>query len=88
MKNRRRLLSSITVATVFLSASPASAQESIPAYNTTLYSDATYTTVVGSIVWTGCDAYNNPTYRLDGQNTNYAVDHHAGYCYGGGREPL
>ncbi|HEU0135044.1 MAG TPA: hypothetical protein VFR28_09495, partial [Allosphingosinicella sp.] len=63
----------------FLSASPASAQGN-PAYNTTLYSDASMTTVVGHIIWIGCDRWGIPRYQLQGTYSQYGVDELVGYC--------
>ncbi len=88
MGKRIRMISSIAVAAVFLSASPASAQQGTPAYHTTLYSDGTHTTQVGSIFWVGCDQWDNPYYRLSGSNSNYAVDELVGYCLDGDMQPL
>lgn len=88
MKIRSRILSSIAVATVFLSAQPASAQQGEPAYHTTLYSDSSYTTQVGEIVWTGCNRWGHPTYRLVGTYSYYAQDVLVGYCGEGGLEPV
>ena len=88
MFKRTKLLASIAVATVFLSVNPASAQGANPAYNTALYSDSSHTTQVGQIIWTGCDAYNFPTYRLLGTYTTHAVDEHVGYCVDGEMQPL
>lgn len=88
MKKSIKMLTSAAVAAVFLSASPASAQQGTPAYNTTTYSDATYTTQVGYIYWTGCNRWGQPTYALTGTNTVYAVDELVGYCGSGGMEPV
>jgi hypothetical protein len=88
MRKPFQILSSIAVAAVLLSANPASAQSVNLAYNTTLYSDSSHTTVVGHIVWNGCDAYNYPTYRLFGTYSYYGVDEHVGYCVDGEMQPL
>jgi hypothetical protein len=88
MGKRTKLFSSIAVATVFLGLSPASAQSSNTAYHTYFYSDAAHTTQVGSLWWTGCDQWNNPTYRLFGTYTYYTEDEPAGYCVDGQMEPL
>ncbi|HET9638205.1 MAG TPA: hypothetical protein VFP12_03275 [Allosphingosinicella sp.] len=88
MRKPFNILSSIAVAAVLLSANPASAQSVNPAYNTTLYSDASHTTQVGSIIWTGCDHNNFPTYRLFGTYSVYGVDEPAGYCVDGDMQPL
>lgn len=88
MKNPIKMITSAAVAVVFLSASPSSAQQGTPAYNTTTYSDATYTTQVGYIYWTGCNRWGQPTYALNGTNTVYAVDELVGYCGSGGMEPI
>jgi hypothetical protein len=88
VEKRSKILSSIAVAAVFLSASPASAQQGTPAYNTTLYSDATHQTQVGSIVWDGCDRYDFPHYHLVGTYSQYGVDEQVGYCFEGEMQPL
>jgi hypothetical protein len=88
MRKPFHILSSIAVTAVFLSASPASAQQGTPAYNTTLYSDATHQTQVGYIVWDGCDRYDFPHYHLVGTYSQYGVDEQAGYCYEGEMQPL
>lgn len=88
MRKPIRIIGSLAVAAVLLSANPASAQSVNPAYNTTLYSDASHTTQVGMIVWNGCDAYNYPTYRLFGTYSYYGVDEPVGYCVDGDMQPL
>lgn len=88
---RKKLFSSIAVAAVFLSAHPAAAQDSNPAYNATLYYDAAHQNYMGQIDWVGCDRFNIPLYQVtDG---TYQVQHHAvnelvGYCVDGQMEPL
>lgn len=86
MGKRINILSSIAVAAAFLGASPASAQTA--AYHTTFYSDASRQTEVGYLIWTGCDAYDNPTYHLVGTYTYYTIDEPIGYCYYGEMYPL
>lgn len=86
MQKLSRMLSSIAVAAVFLSASPASAQGT-PAYTTTYYSDSSQQTVVGIIRWTGCNRWGQPVYRLAGAQTAYSVDELVGYCDGTSMEP-
>ncbi|MEA3038270.1 MAG: hypothetical protein QOE79_783 [Sphingomonadales bacterium] len=88
MGKRTKLFCSLAVASVFVSLSPASAQSTNIAYHTTFYSDATHTTEVGALWWTGCDRWNNPTYRLYGTNTNYNEEEEAGYCVDGEPQPL
>jgi hypothetical protein len=88
MGKQINILSSIAVATVFLSASPASAQYGTPAYHTTFYSDASHQTQVGYLIWTGCDRYDNPTYELVDTYTYFTEDEPIGYCYGGEMWPL
>ena len=85
MKQHSRILTSIAVAALFLSASPASAQT--PAYSTTYYSDSTHQTVVGHIRWTGCDRWGQPTYQLWGTQTAYSDQELVGYCDGTNMEP-
>jgi hypothetical protein len=81
-----KLVASIAVGTVLLGASPARAQTA--AYHTTFYSDASHTTQVGYLIWTGCDLNDNPTYRLVGTYTYYTEDEPIGYCSGGEMYPL
>lgn len=88
MGNRRKILTSIAVATVFMSASPASAQTWNPAYATTFYSDASKTTQIGQLLWTGCDAYGSPTYRRLGSSSVHTENEHIGYCYGDEMHPV
>jgi hypothetical protein len=83
MRKRINLLSSIAVAIVFLMNSPASAHPGTPAYNTTLYSDSSHTTVVGYITWVDCDRNDYPYYELSGSNSPYPVDELVGYCHDG-----
>lgn len=87
MTDLRKLLSSIAVATVLISAGPARAQSVTPVYASTFYSDSSYATSVGRLFWDTCDAYNNPTYRLFGTYTNYRVDELVGYCIEGEPPP-
>ncbi len=84
----KRILNTIAVAIVFLSASPASAQQGTPAYHTTFYSDATKTTQVGYLIWTGCDRWDNPQYDLVDSYSYYTIDEHIGYCSEGQMLPL
>ena len=88
MKKHSRILSSIAVAAVFLSASPASADHGTRAYGTTYFTDATLTTQVGYTYLIGCDLYDNPQFELDGQATNFSTNQLVGYCYDGVMEPL
>ncbi|MGA9582684.1 MAG: hypothetical protein WBR13_12030 [Allosphingosinicella sp.] len=88
MGKRSKIFTSVAVAAVFLSANPASAQQGTPAYNTTLYSDSTHSTVVGHIVWTGCDRWNYPQYDLIGTYSYHGVDEPVGYCVDGQMTPL
>lgn len=83
---RTKTLASLAVASVFLSASPAFADYREDAYITTLYSDATYTTVVGHI-YPSC-GYNYVQYTLEGSNSNYPVDEFYCTCTRYGCEPL
>ena len=60
-------------------------QDGIPAYHTTLYSDATYQTAVGYIDPVDCrlSPPNNyyVQYQLTGTYTTYAIDDYiVGYC--------
>ncbi|NOK22018.1 hypothetical protein [Corallococcus carmarthensis] len=81
-----RILTSLAVASVFLSASPVSASYREAAYVTTLYSDASHTTVVGHI-YPEC-GLNYIQYHLVGTYTYFATDEFVGYCTENGWEPL
>lgn len=92
MKNRSKILASIAVASIFLSATPAGAQYAAypdgrePAYFTTLYSDSSHTTVVGHIS-PEC-GYAYVQYTLDGTYSIYGVDEFVGYCTQYGWAPI
>jgi len=88
MKNRSKTLISIAVAAVFLSGSPASAQQGTPAYNTYFYSDPGYSIQTGVFGWDGCDPYDNPQYSLNGSYGAYALGEHVGYCLNGEMRPF
>lgn len=77
-KMRRRALGLVAVAAVFLGASPAYADYREAAYVTTLYSDASHTTVVGYI--TPECGYFYVQYTLSGTYSQYGVDEFVGYC--------
>jgi hypothetical protein len=81
MGKQARIFSSIAVAIVLLSASPASAQQGTPVYNTDYYSDASYTEQVGAIFWVGCDHQGLPYYQQSGTITAYPNEYLVGYCY-------
>jgi hypothetical protein len=83
MKKRSNLLGCIAVATVFLSASPASAQQAVPVYNSTFFSDATQQTPVGYKKWSGCDHFDQPLFELEGSYSQYEMSYFVGYCYYG-----
>jgi hypothetical protein len=85
MGKRIKILGSIATAIALLGASPASATT---ATHTTFYSDASRQTEVGYLLWTGCDAYDNPTYHLVGTYTYFTIDEPIGYCYYGEMYPL
>ena len=72
MRKRINLLSSIAVAAVFLTASPASAQPYDGHYiwNTTYYTDASHQTWAGALVWDYC-LQGQAAYRLVGTQTAY-----------------
>jgi|GEM_PF-2823019 len=85
MKNTLRLvaLAAVLSLTSWLAmGGQARAQDGIPAYHTTFYSDATHQTAVGELnpdcrVW----PYVYVQYSLSGTYTNYAVDDYiVGYC--------
>lgn len=85
MGRQIKILSFVPVAAILLSASPASATA---AYHTRFFSDASHQTQVGYLLWTGCDAYDNPTYHLVGTQTSFEESEPNGYCYGGEMYPL
>lgn len=74
MRKPINLLSSIAVAAVFLTASPAGAQPYDGHYiwNTTYYSDSSLQTPVGFLVWRQC-LQGQASYRLVGTQTAYQV---------------
>jgi hypothetical protein len=76
---------SAIVAAALLTASPVSAQEEgVAVYRTTMYSDASRTTVVGTIELSYCTHYygtDGVQYHLEGTYTNYQEDELIGYCY-------
>jgi hypothetical protein len=89
MKNRIGKAGAIAAAaTLFLSSGPASAQQGTPVYGTTYYSDATHQNQVGSLLWTGCDDNDNPTFRRLGSSSVYQVTEQIGYCLDGQMQPL
>ncbi|HYJ82333.1 MAG TPA: hypothetical protein VEW26_05750 [Allosphingosinicella sp.] len=83
---RRKILTSLAVVSVFLGASPAFADYREDAYITTLYSDSSYTTVVGHIYPT-C-GYNYVQYHLEGTYSVYGVDEFYCTCTQYGCEPI
>ena len=84
---RKHLVASLVVSTVFVSASPASAGYRQAAYHTDLYSDSTYTTIVGEINPT-C-GFREVQYYLTGTYTQYSgPDQLVGYCVDGDWEML
>ena len=85
MGKRIKILCSIAVATVFLSASPASAQTLV--YNGKFFTDGTHTTQVGYTQWIGCDG-DYPILRLVGTWTVYDEQEPVGYCDDGQMQPL
>lgn len=84
MRSRSRILSSIAVAAVFLSASPAWADhEGVPVYRTTMYTDSSRTTVAGTIEFQYCTYYaqsDGVQYYLDGTYTYHQEDTLIGWC--------
>jgi hypothetical protein len=86
MLKRKRLLALVVAATLAIP-SPASAfQYHEPAYFTTLYSDGTYTTVVGHL-WPSCGP-GYVQYYLEGTYSIYGIDELVGYCGPNGWEPI
>jgi hypothetical protein len=83
---RKRLIGFVAVAAVLLGSSPAYANYREAAYVTTLYSDATYTTVVGSI-HPEC-GYRYVQYHLQGTYSKYGIDEFVGYCTQNGWEMI
>jgi hypothetical protein len=81
---RKRLLGFIAVTTVVLGGTPAAGYYSSypdgrePAYLTTLYSDASHTTVVGHI--TPECGYQYVQYSLSGTYSQHGTDELVGYC--------
>jgi hypothetical protein len=94
MKKLGRIMTSVAVAAVFLSATPASADHvGAPVYLTLMFSDATKTTVVGRIVLSHCtyDSVNNTDgaeYRVLGTNTMHQESGLIGYCINEILEPI
>jgi hypothetical protein len=81
----KRILSALAVASVFLSASPASADYREPIYVTALYDDASHTNAVGSI-YAQCGP-NYAVYQLQGTYTNFQGEpEFVGYCTANGPE--
>jgi len=89
---RRRFLGFIAVTSVLLGAAPAVSQYAAypdgrePAYVTTLYSDASHTTVVGQI--TPECGYSYVQYTLSGTYSQYGTDEFVGYCTPYGWDPV
>lgn len=75
-----KTLSSFAVAAVFLSASPASAQQGEPIVISTMYSDASLTTEVGHIEFLYCNRFGHPIYRLVGTHSYHSQNETIGYC--------
>jgi hypothetical protein len=89
MSKHVRLLA-LTVAMMLVAAGNVAAWPdcgSQPAYVTTLYSDATYQTVVGHIT-PQCHPYYCVLYTLSGTYSIHGIDEYAFTCDGGQIEPL
>lgn len=89
MTKRLKLLV-LAIAAVLVGASRSSAQDDVvPAYITTLYSDATHQTVVGHI-YPDCRVfpYVYVQYTLSGTYSQYGVDEYFGSCGPNGWEPI
>jgi hypothetical protein len=86
----RKLLKMLPLAAclTFMTAGPASAYYDYheAAYFTTLYSDASHTTVVGHI-WPNC-GYYYVEYYLEGTYSIYSEDQLVGYCSAAGWDPV
>ncbi len=84
MRNPLKLLGSIAVSAVFLTASPAWADhQGVPVYHTTMYTDATRTTVAGAIFFEYCTYYSQSDgvkYGLAGTYTYHQENELVGYC--------
>lgn len=84
MRKLGKIASTVAVAAVLLSASPAWADhEGVPVYRTTMYSDATKTTVVGTIEFQYCTYYaqfDGVQYALSGTYTYHQEDELIGWC--------
>jgi hypothetical protein len=84
MRKPFNILASLGVAAVFLSASPAWADhEGVPVYRTYMYSDASKTTLVGTIEFRSCLYYaqsDSVQYGLEGTYTNYQETELIGWC--------
>jgi hypothetical protein len=87
----KKTLRFAAIAAVMLGASQAGAQQDdvVPAYVTTLYSDATHQTVVGHI-YPDCRVfpYVYVQYSLEGTYSIYGVDEYVGSCGPYGWEPI
>lgn len=79
-----RIALSAAVAAVFLNASPAWADhEGVPVYRTYMYSDASKTTVVGTIEFQYCTyqyGSDGVQYELQGTYTYHQTDELIGWC--------
>ena len=89
---RKHLFGLVAVTAVFLGSSPALSQYAAypdgrePAYVTTLYSDATLTTVVGYI--TPECGHSWVQYTLTGTYSYHNTNELVGYCTSYGMEPI
>jgi hypothetical protein len=88
MTKRVKLLL-LAIAAVLVGASQSSADDVVPAYITTLYSDATHQTVVGHI-YPDCRVfpYVYVQYTLVGTYSYYGIDEYVGSCGPNGWEPI
>lgn len=92
MMKLSKLFTSIAVAATFLATGPAAGQYAAypdgrePAYYTTLYSDASKTTIVGYI--TPECGFHYVQYSLVGTYSIYSTDEFVGYCTQNGWDPL
>lgn len=80
----------LTVAALLGGAGQADAQyEVVPAYITTMYSDATHSTAVGHL-YPDCQVvpYVHVQYTLVGTFTYHTTDQYVGSCGPGGWEPI
>jgi hypothetical protein len=80
--NKRVKLLLLAIVLVLMGTNLAASWGPLPAYNTTLYSDATYQIVVGYI-YPECHPYYGIWYHLSGTYSQYGIDQYVGTCVDG-----